>query len=87
MGFALLNDEPVTESASDLLGTGRAARQLARMLHDSRGSTPFTPNGELRSRGPGAEITMHSSDLYKYIDSVLTPDLRAPDSATSHELA
>ncbi|NNN32483.1 response regulator [Streptomyces sp. S3(2020)] len=42
MGFALLNDEPVTDPAADLLGTGRAAGQLARMLHDSRGSTPFT---------------------------------------------
>lgn len=42
MEFALLNDEPVTDPASDLLGTGRAARQLARMLHDSRSSTPFT---------------------------------------------
>ncbi|MDN3028153.1 P-loop NTPase fold protein [Streptomyces sp. S.PB5] len=42
MEFALLNDEPVADPASDLLGTGRAARELARLLHDSRTSTPFT---------------------------------------------
>ncbi|MFD9207828.1 P-loop NTPase fold protein [Streptomyces sioyaensis] len=40
--FALLNDEPVTDSAADLLGTGRAARQLAGLLVASRDSTPFT---------------------------------------------
>lgn len=40
--FALLNDEPVTDSAADLLGTGRAARQLAGLLVASRASTPFT---------------------------------------------
>lgn len=38
--FALLNDEPVTDSAADLLGTGRAARQLAGLLVASRDSTP-----------------------------------------------
>ncbi|WP_369036071.1 P-loop NTPase fold protein [Streptomyces adonidis] len=42
MRFSLLNDEPVTVSESDLLGAGRAARELARLLHDSRTATPFT---------------------------------------------
>jgi CheY-like chemotaxis protein len=42
MDFALLNDEPVTDEESDLLGTGRAARELAKLMHDSRMSTPFT---------------------------------------------
>lgn len=42
MEFSLLNDEPVTEPDADLLGAGRAARELARLLHDSRASTPFT---------------------------------------------
>ncbi|MFJ4844224.1 MULTISPECIES: P-loop NTPase fold protein [unclassified Streptomyces] len=40
--FSLLNDEPVTSADDDLLGAGRPARQLARLLLDSRGSTPFT---------------------------------------------
>lgn len=40
--FSLLNDEPVASADDDLLGAGRAARQLARLLLDSRGSTPFT---------------------------------------------
>lgn len=40
--FALLNDEPVAESGADLLGAGRAARQLAGLLVASRTSTPFT---------------------------------------------
>lgn len=42
MDFSLLNDEPVTDAEADLLGTGRAARELARLLHDSRTATPFT---------------------------------------------
>jgi len=42
MEFSLLNDEPVAGPADDLLGTGRAARELANLLHDSRGATPFT---------------------------------------------
>lgn len=42
MAFSLLNDEPVTGADADLLGTGRAARELARLLHDSRAATPFT---------------------------------------------
>ncbi|MFF4351608.1 P-loop NTPase fold protein [Streptomyces sp. NPDC001530] len=42
MEFSLLNDEPVAGPEDDLLGTGRAARELARLLHDSRGATPFT---------------------------------------------
>ncbi|MFH8569024.1 P-loop NTPase fold protein [Streptomyces sp. NPDC017993] len=40
--FALLNDEPVAEPGADLLGAGRAARQLAGLLVASRASTPFT---------------------------------------------
>ncbi|MDX3072048.1 P-loop NTPase fold protein [Streptomyces sp. NPDC088354] len=40
--FSLLNDEPVATAGDDLLGTGGAARQLARLLIDSRGSTPLT---------------------------------------------
>ncbi|MDT0612947.1 P-loop NTPase fold protein [Streptomyces lancefieldiae] len=42
MDFSLLNDEPVADAEADLLGAGRAARELARLLHDSRTATPFT---------------------------------------------
>ncbi|UIX31150.1 KAP family P-loop NTPase fold protein [Streptomyces sp. GQFP] len=42
MRLSLLNDEPVTVPEDDLLGAGRAARELARLLHDSRTATPFT---------------------------------------------
>ncbi|MFE5035582.1 P-loop NTPase fold protein [Streptomyces sp. NPDC056683] len=42
MEFSLLNDEPVTGPAADLLGAGQAARQLAKLLHDSRSATPLT---------------------------------------------
>jgi CheY-like chemotaxis protein len=42
MEFSLLNDEPVTAPEADLLSTGRAARELAKLLHDSRTATPFT---------------------------------------------
>lgn len=42
MEFSLLNDEPVTALDADLLGAGRAAHQLAKLLHDSRSATPFT---------------------------------------------
>ncbi|MEU8998994.1 P-loop NTPase fold protein [Streptomyces caniferus] len=40
--FALLNDEPVAGPGEDLLGAGRAARQLAGLLVASRASTPIT---------------------------------------------
>lgn len=40
--LALLNDEPVAEPGNDLLGGGRAARKLARLLVASRTSTPLT---------------------------------------------
>ncbi|MFJ9406123.1 P-loop NTPase fold protein [Streptomyces sp. NPDC101393] len=40
--FSLLNDEPVADPAADLLGAGRAARQLAGLLAASHDSTPFT---------------------------------------------
>ncbi|MFG2310783.1 P-loop NTPase fold protein [Streptomyces sp. NPDC048566] len=42
MDFSLLNDEPVTGPQDDLLGAGRAARELARLVHDSRAASPFT---------------------------------------------
>ncbi|WRZ90914.1 P-loop NTPase fold protein [Streptomyces sp. NBC_01007] len=42
MEFSLLNDEPVAGPGDDLLGTGRAARELAKLLHDSRAATPLT---------------------------------------------
>ncbi|MCH5672955.1 P-loop NTPase fold protein [Streptomyces gilvus] len=42
MEFSLLNDEPVAEAEGDRLGSGRAARELAKLLCDSRGATPFT---------------------------------------------
>ncbi|MER5880498.1 P-loop NTPase fold protein [Streptomyces sp. NPDC001910] len=42
MEFSLLNDEPVSGPGDDLLGAGRAARELARLLHGSRAATPFT---------------------------------------------
>ena len=42
MEFSLLSDEPVTGPDLDLLGTGRAARELAKLVHDSRTATPFT---------------------------------------------
>lgn len=41
-GLALVNDEPVAAPGDDVLGTGPAAAQLARLLHASRASTPFT---------------------------------------------
>ncbi|MFH8406886.1 P-loop NTPase fold protein [Streptomyces sp. NPDC018019] len=40
--LALLNDEPVDSAGTDLLGAGRAARQLADLLIASRSATPFT---------------------------------------------
>ncbi|MEU2617201.1 P-loop NTPase fold protein [Streptomyces sp. NPDC007157] len=42
MEFSLLNDEPVAGPEADPLDTGRAARQLAKLLHDSRSATPLT---------------------------------------------
>ncbi|GLJ87873.1 P-loop NTPase fold protein [Streptomyces poonensis] len=42
MDFSLLNDEPVAASEGDVLGSGRAAREIAKLLHDSRTATPFT---------------------------------------------
>jgi CheY-like chemotaxis protein len=40
--LALVNDEPVAVPRDDILGTGLAAAQLARLLYASRASTPFT---------------------------------------------
>lgn len=40
--FSLINDEPVTDAQADLLGARGPAAQLARLLVDSRGSTPLT---------------------------------------------
>ncbi|MFJ9248149.1 P-loop NTPase fold protein [Streptomyces sp. NPDC101776] len=42
MEFSLLSDEPVSAPEVDRLGTGRAARQLATLVHDSRRAAPFT---------------------------------------------
>lgn len=42
MEFSLLSDEPVSAPEVDRLGTGRAARQLAALVHDSRRAAPFT---------------------------------------------
>ncbi|MBK3575237.1 response regulator [Streptomyces sp. MBT65] len=42
MEFSLLSDEPVSAPEVDRLGTGRAARQLAALVHNSRGAAPFT---------------------------------------------
>ncbi|MEO3753360.1 P-loop NTPase fold protein [Streptomyces sp. B6B3] len=39
---SLLNDEPVGDATSDLLGAGRVADQLAGLLLASREATPFT---------------------------------------------
>ncbi|MCH6162999.1 P-loop NTPase fold protein [Streptomyces marispadix] len=40
--FSLINDEPVTDAESDLLGARDPAQQLAALLVASRTSTPFT---------------------------------------------
>ncbi|MFF3926752.1 P-loop NTPase fold protein [Streptomyces hirsutus] len=42
MDFSLLNDEPVIAPEADLLGSRKAASQLAQLLHGSRNATPFT---------------------------------------------
>lgn len=70
--FALLNDEPVTDSAADLLGTGRAARQLAGLLVASRDSTPFT-------LAVDAGWGMGKSSLMRLVDAELA---RAPEVHT-----
>ncbi|MFU9033385.1 MULTISPECIES: P-loop NTPase fold protein [Streptomyces] len=70
--FALLNDEPVAESAADLLGAGRAARQLAGLLVASRGSTPFT-------LAVDAGWGMGKSSLMRLVDADLA---HAPDVHT-----
>ncbi|UZJ29809.1 P-loop NTPase fold protein [Streptomyces endophytica] len=70
--FALLNDEPVAESGADLLGAGRAARQLAGLLVASRGSTPFT-------LAVDAGWGMGKSSLMRLVDADLA---HAPDVHT-----
>ncbi|SCK49751.1 P-loop NTPase fold protein [Streptomyces sp. WMMB 322] len=40
--FSLINDEPVTDAQGDLLGARDPAAQLAKLLVDSRRSTPLT---------------------------------------------
>lgn len=70
--FALLNDEPVTDAAADLLGTGRAARQLAGLLVASRDSTPFT-------LAVDAGWGMGKSSLMRLVDAELA---RAPEVHT-----
>lgn len=43
LNFSLLNDEPVHDiGGEDVLGTFRAARELARLIQASREATPFT---------------------------------------------
>ncbi|MEE4423665.1 MULTISPECIES: P-loop NTPase fold protein [Streptomyces] len=70
--FALLNDEPVAEPGADLLGAGRAARQLAGLLVASRGSTPFT-------LAVDAGWGMGKSSLMRLVDADLA---HAPDVHT-----
>ncbi|MET9293729.1 P-loop NTPase fold protein [Streptomyces sp. NPDC003077] len=70
--FALLNDEPVSAPDDDLLGTGRAARQLAGLLLSSRASTPFT-------LAVDAGWGMGKSSLMRLVDAELT---RAPEVET-----
>ncbi|GES30288.1 P-loop NTPase fold protein [Streptomyces angustmyceticus] len=70
--FALLNDEPVAGPDDDLLGAGRAARQLAGLLVASRGSTPFT-------LAVDAGWGMGKSSLMRLVDAELA---HAPDVHT-----
>ncbi|MEV6564131.1 P-loop NTPase fold protein [Streptomyces kronopolitis] len=70
--FALLNDEPVTDPAADLLGAGRAARQLAGLLVASRESTPFT-------LAVDAGWGVGKSSLMRLVDAELT---QAPEVHT-----
>ncbi|MGW2919446.1 P-loop NTPase fold protein [Streptomyces angustmyceticus] len=70
--FALLNDEPVAGPGDDLLGAGRAARQLAGLLVASRGSTPFT-------LAVDAGWGMGKSSLMRLVDAELA---QAPDVHT-----
>ncbi|WP_411141284.1 P-loop NTPase fold protein [Streptomyces sp. x-80] len=63
--FALLNDEPVAGTGADLLGAGRAARQLAGLLAASRPSTPFT-------LAVDAGWGMGKSSLMRLVDAELT---------------
>lgn len=70
--FALLNDEPVAEPGADLLGAGRAARQLAGLLVASRESTPFT-------LAVDAGWGMGKSSLMRLVDAELA---HAPDVHT-----
>lgn len=63
--LALLNDEPVDSAGADLLGTGRAARQLAGLLVGSRTSTPFT-------LAVDAGWGMGKSSLMRLVDAELT---------------
>ncbi|MGW7578904.1 P-loop NTPase fold protein [Streptomyces sp. NPDC054765] len=70
--FALLNDEPVAEPGADLLGAGRAARQLAGLLVASRDSTPFT-------LAVDAGWGMGKSSLMRLVDAELA---QAPEVET-----
>ncbi|MEV5599114.1 P-loop NTPase fold protein [Streptomyces sp. NPDC052496] len=63
--LALLNDEPVDSAGTDLLGAGRAAKQLADLLIDSRASTPFT-------LAVDAGWGMGKSSLMRLVDAELT---------------
>ncbi|KOG83877.1 NTPase [Kitasatospora aureofaciens] len=63
--LSLLNDEPVDSAGGDLLGAGRAARQLADLLLASRASTPFT-------LAVDAGWGMGKSSLMRLVDAELT---------------
>jgi CheY-like chemotaxis protein len=62
--FSLLNDEPVVAPGDDLLGAGRAAKELAELLCDSRSATPFT-------LAVDAGWGMGKSSLMKLLDAEL----------------
>ncbi|WP_167538566.1 P-loop NTPase fold protein [Streptomyces albofaciens] len=63
--LSLLNDEPVDSAGGDLLGAGRAARQLADLLIASRSATPFT-------LAVDAGWGMGKSSLMRLVDAELT---------------
>ncbi|KQV04497.1 MULTISPECIES: P-loop NTPase fold protein [unclassified Kitasatospora] len=68
MVFSLLNDEPVHGAGDeDVLGTARAARDLARLIQVSRAATPFTIAID-------ADWGMGKSSLMHQIEAELSAD-------------
>ncbi|MER5866008.1 P-loop NTPase fold protein [Kitasatospora sp. NPDC002040] len=69
MDFLLLNDEPVRgdSTGEDVLGTARAARDLAALIQASRAATPFTVAID-------ADWGMGKSSLMHRIEAVLQED-------------